>query len=177
MPRCPKPKDPKVDRFQPKPGDSAAVAAWRVRMETEQAKAISKERAATAECVNALARGRALVQLTVRGRLQALAVALWHALAHNVLCAVRLRAARLQAAVAQVACGAPIRGPRGPEGPVTPVHSRTKRQRSGIGSKRGHLRSQGQRIVRVERSAIEGHNGYSFTDSQRRRCWLREERN
>src|SRR5512142_659802 len=99
----PKPKDPKVDRFQPKPGDSAAVAAWRVRMGTEQAKAIYKERAATAECVNALARGRALVQLTVRGRLKALAVALWHALAHNVLCAVRLRAARLQAAVAQVA--------------------------------------------------------------------------
>jgi transposase len=99
----PKPKDPKVDRFQTKPGDSVAVAAWRVRMGTEQAKAISKERAATAECVNALARGRALVQLTVRGRLKALAVALWHALAHNVLCAVRLRAARLQAAVAQVA--------------------------------------------------------------------------
>src|SRR5512135_3209931 len=99
----PKPKDPKVDRFQPKPGDSAAVAAWRVRMGTEQAKAIYKERAATAECVNALARGRALVQLTVRGRLKALAVALWHALAHNILCAVRLRAARLQAAEAQVA--------------------------------------------------------------------------
>src|SRR5512146_1538625 len=99
----PKPKDPKVDRYQPKPTDSAAVAAWRVRMGTEQAKAISKERAATAECVNALARGRALVQLTVRGRLKALAVALWHALAHNVLCAVRLRAARLQAAVPQVA--------------------------------------------------------------------------
>jgi hypothetical protein len=96
-------KDPKVDRFQTKPGDSVAVAAWRVRMGTEQAKAIYKERAATAECVNALARGRALVQLTVRGRLKALAVALWHALAHNVLCAVRLRAAKLQAAVAQVA--------------------------------------------------------------------------
>jgi transposase len=99
----PKPKDPKVDRFQTKPGDSVAVAAWRVRMGTEQAKAIYKERAATAECVNALARGRALVQLTVRGRLKALAVALWHALAHNALCAVRLRAARLQAAEAQVA--------------------------------------------------------------------------
>jgi hypothetical protein len=99
----PKPKDPKADRFQPKPGDSAAVAAWRVRMGTEQAKAISKERAATAECVNAWARGRALVQLTVRGRLKTLPVALWHALAHNGLYAVRLRAARLQAAVAQVA--------------------------------------------------------------------------
>jgi transposase len=96
----PKPKDPKVDRYQPKPSDSEAVAAWRVRMATDQAKAIYKERAATAECVNALARGRALVMLTVRGRLKALAVALWHALAHNVLCAVRLRAAGLGAAVA-----------------------------------------------------------------------------
>jgi transposase len=99
----PKPKDPRVDRYQPKPSDSAAVAAWRQRMATEQAKVIYKERAAAAECVNALARGRALVQLTVRGRLKALAVALWHALAHNVLCAARLRAARPRAAVMQVA--------------------------------------------------------------------------
>ncbi len=73
----PKPKDPKVNRHEPKPSDSAAVAAWRQRMATDQAKAIYRERAATAECVNALARGRALVQLTVRGRIKALAVALW----------------------------------------------------------------------------------------------------
>ena len=52
----PKPKDPKVDRFAPKPGDSAAVAAWRQRMATDQAKVIYKDRAATAECINALAR-------------------------------------------------------------------------------------------------------------------------
>jgi transposase len=94
----PKPKDPKVDRYQPKPTDSAAVAAWRQRMATEQAKTIYKERAATAECVNALARGRGLVQLTVRGRLKARAVALWYALVHNVL-----RAATLRAGVAQAA--------------------------------------------------------------------------
>ena len=73
----PKPKDPQVDRHEPKPRDSAAGAAWRQRMATDQAKTLSKERAATAECVNALARGRGLVQLTVRGRLKALAVALW----------------------------------------------------------------------------------------------------
>ena len=58
----PKPKDPKVDRHAPKPGDSAAVAAWRQRMGTEQAKAIYKERAATAECVNALAAAEGLVR-------------------------------------------------------------------------------------------------------------------
>jgi transposase len=92
----PKPKDPQVDRHEPKPSDSAAVAAWRQRMATDQAKMIYKERAATAECVNALARGRGLVQLTVRGRLKALAVALWHALAHNILRGVALRAAVAQ---------------------------------------------------------------------------------
>jgi hypothetical protein len=46
-----KPKDPAVDRHAPRPGDSAAVAAWRRRMGTEEAKTIYKDRAATAECV------------------------------------------------------------------------------------------------------------------------------
>ncbi len=89
----PKPKDPKVDRHVPKPGDSAAVAAWRQRMGTDQAKEIYKERAATAECVNALARGRGLVCVWVRGVAKVKAIALWSALAHNLLCAARLRAA------------------------------------------------------------------------------------
>jgi transposase len=89
----PKPRGPEVDRYEPKPGDSAAVAAWRRRMATEQAKVIYKERAATAECVNALARGRGLVHLVVRGLAKVKAVALWHALAHNLLSAARLRAA------------------------------------------------------------------------------------
>ncbi len=89
----PKPKDPKVDRHAPKPGDSAAVAAWRQRMATEEAKAIYKERAATAECVNALARGRGLFRLLVRGLAKVKAIALWYALAHNLLRAAQLRAA------------------------------------------------------------------------------------
>jgi transposase len=89
----PKPKDPKVDRHAPKPGDSAAVAAWRVRMGTEQAKTIYKDRAATAECINALARGRGLIRVLVRGLAKVKAIALWYALAHNLLCAARLRAA------------------------------------------------------------------------------------
>ena len=89
----PKPKDPQVDRHAPKPGDGAAVAAWRERMGTEGAKAIYKERAATAECVNAQARGRGLLQLLVRGLAKVKAIALWHALAHNLLRAARLRAA------------------------------------------------------------------------------------
>ena len=89
----PKPKDPKVDRHAPKPGDSAAVSAWRVRRATDEAQAIDKERAATTECVNALARGRGLLRLLVRGLAKVKAIALWHALAQNLVRAARLRAA------------------------------------------------------------------------------------
>jgi transposase len=92
-----KPKDPKVDPYAPRPGDSAAVALWRQRMGTEEAKTIYKDRASTAECVNALARRRGLVQFVVRGLAKVRAVVLWHALAHNVL-----RTAALRAAVANV---------------------------------------------------------------------------
>lgn len=89
----PKPKDSRVDRHAARPGDSAAVAAWRRRMGTDRAKAIYKERAATAECVNAQARGRGLIRLLVRGAAKVKAVALWHALAHNLLRGASLRAA------------------------------------------------------------------------------------
>jgi transposase len=89
----PKPRDPQVDRHAPKPGDGAAVAAWRQRMGTDQAKAIYKERASTAECVTAQARGRGLLRLLVRGLAKVKAIALWHALAHNLPRAVSLRAA------------------------------------------------------------------------------------
>ena len=62
-------------------------------MGSAEAKAIYKERAATAECVNAQARNRGLYQLRVRGQLKARAIALWYALAHNLMRAVSLRAA------------------------------------------------------------------------------------
>ena len=39
-----------IDRYQPRPGDSPAVAAWRVRMGTEEAKAIYKNRARVRQC-------------------------------------------------------------------------------------------------------------------------------
>ncbi len=89
----PKPRDPKVDRYEPKPGDSEVVTAWRARMATDQAKVIYKDRAATAECVNALARGRGLLQFLVRGLAKVRAVALWHAVAHNMMRIATLRAA------------------------------------------------------------------------------------
>jgi hypothetical protein len=69
------------------------VAAWRQRMASAEAQAIYKDRAATAECVNALARNRGLRQLLVRGVARVKAIALWYAIAHNLLWAVSLRAA------------------------------------------------------------------------------------
>ena len=88
-----KPKDPKGDRHAPSPRDSERVAEWRQRMGTEEAKTIYKDRAATAECVNALARRRGLLQFLVRGVSKVRTIALWHALAHNVLRMGTLRAA------------------------------------------------------------------------------------
>lgn len=82
------------DPHRPRPRDSAAVAAWRVRMGTPEAKKIYPERAASAECVNAIARNRGLTAFRVRGLAKARAVVLWFALAHNLLRAVALRAAR-----------------------------------------------------------------------------------
>jgi transposase len=88
----PEPKDKGRARHEPRPGDSAAVAAWRRRMGTDEAKEIYKDRASTAECVNAQARNRGLWRLLVRGVAKVKAVALWFAIAHNVVCGARLRA-------------------------------------------------------------------------------------
>jgi transposase len=80
----PEPKDPDRDRHVPLPEDSPAIAAWRRRMETQGAKEIYKQRAATVELANAQARNHGLTRLLVRGARKALAVALWQAIAHNV---------------------------------------------------------------------------------------------
>jgi hypothetical protein len=80
------------DPYQPLPGDSEAIAAWRRRMGTAEAKEIYKERAATAECVNAISRNRGLHQFLVRGLQKVRTVVLWFALAHNLMRAVALRA-------------------------------------------------------------------------------------
>jgi hypothetical protein len=79
------PRDPARDPHVAQPDDAPEVAAWRERMGTPQAKAIYKERAATAECVNAHSRNRGLQQLPVRGLGKALAIMLWHALAQNLM--------------------------------------------------------------------------------------------
>jgi transposase len=81
----PKPKDPGTAPYVAKADDSKAVGAWRERMGSNEAKEIYKERAATAECVNALARERGLIRLRVRGKAKVRCVLLLHALAHNLM--------------------------------------------------------------------------------------------
>jgi transposase len=100
----PAPKDAKVDRYAAHAGDSAEIIRWRARMGSEEGKEIYKQRASTAECVNAQARNRGLLRLLVRGQRKVKAVALWFAIAHNVVCGSRLRVeAMLRAQVALAA--------------------------------------------------------------------------
>jgi transposase len=74
-----------VSEFDPKPGDSPAVAQWRARMNTETAREVYRQRAATAECVNALARNRGLLRMPVRGLARVGCVVGLFVLAHNLM--------------------------------------------------------------------------------------------
>lgn len=89
--KCPGGGDPHTRREQ----ESQVVGDWRERMGTEEAKEIYQDRAATAECVNAIARNRGLQQFRVRGLIKVKAILLWHALAHNLTRAFALRGTRL----------------------------------------------------------------------------------
>ena len=72
--------------LEPKPGDGEAVLAWKRRMASAEGKEIYRQRAATSETVNADLRSyRGLTQITVRGLSKIKCVALWCALAYNVL--------------------------------------------------------------------------------------------
>jgi transposase len=71
--------------------DGPGVRAWKQRMVTEEAKEKYKDRAATVEWANALARIRRLYQFIVRGMRKARAVLLWYALAHNLIQTVKLQ--------------------------------------------------------------------------------------
>ena len=80
------PRGDSREKTEPRPGDSPAVADWRVRMGTDEAKAIYRERAATAECVNAQFRSRhGLYQFVVRGLAKVTCVVLWMVITHNLL--------------------------------------------------------------------------------------------
>jgi transposase len=74
------------NRFDRRPTDTDAVAEWRRRMNTEAAEQIYKQRASTSETVNAdLRTYRGMSPFKVRGIAKATCVALWSALAYNIL--------------------------------------------------------------------------------------------
>ena len=80
-----------IDPLAAQPRDSAAIAEYRQRMASAQGQAIYRQRAATAETVNAdLKTWRGLNRLLVRGLGKVLTVALWSALTYNLLRAIRM---------------------------------------------------------------------------------------
>lgn len=91
-------KDKEGRPLEPKQAEGPDITAWRERMKTEQAQAIYRERAATIECVNALARNRGLQQFRVRGLVKVYAVVLLFVLAHNLMRAESLQRERAQQA-------------------------------------------------------------------------------
>jgi hypothetical protein len=82
----PKARKAGVDPHQPRKTDSPAVIAWRTRVATDQAKTLYKQRAATCETANAETKTcRGLDQVLVRGMNKVRCVALWSALAYNLI--------------------------------------------------------------------------------------------
>ena len=89
---APVPRRPGSDDPVPvQPTDSPAVAAWRARMQTDEAKQQYRYRGAIAERINADARThRTLGRILVRGLPKVQAWVLWVALAHNLLRSMEL---------------------------------------------------------------------------------------
>ena len=76
--------------YAPQRGDGPGLAAWRRIMPTPAAQLVYAARGRI-ECLMAQMRQRGLRQFLVRGSAKVRCVVLWHALAHNLLCAARLR--------------------------------------------------------------------------------------
>ena len=82
----PEPKKEGQDRFAPRKDDSPAATEWRRRMATAEARQVYRSRASTCETVNAdLKTHRGLGRLLVRGTGKVLCIALWSALAYNLM--------------------------------------------------------------------------------------------
>jgi len=73
------------------------VQAWRARMDSEEGHSVFRRRKLI-ERLNAHFKNRGFDRLTVTGRLKTQAVALWHALANNLMLAHRLRTPAAQPA-------------------------------------------------------------------------------
>lgn len=82
----PEPRKAGVDAHAPKATDSEAVAEWRQRMGTDAAEAVYEQRGATIETINGeLKSYRGLGRLVVRGLKKVQCLALWSALAYNIV--------------------------------------------------------------------------------------------
>ena len=82
----PAPRKEDQDRYAPRQDDSPAVVQWRQRMNTPEAQEMYDMRGSTSETVNAdMVRHRGLGHLLVRGTGKVLSVALWSALAYNLM--------------------------------------------------------------------------------------------
>jgi transposase len=85
-PKPPRNKEQRASAYEPRRDDSPAVAEWRMRMGSEAGQAVYRLRAATSETVNAELRAyRSLDRMLVRGMAKVRCVALWAALAYNVV--------------------------------------------------------------------------------------------
>lgn len=74
------------DRYARRQEDSEAVAQWRARMNSEPAKEVYQQRASTSETINAEVRTyRGMSPFGVRGIVKTTCVALWSALAYNLM--------------------------------------------------------------------------------------------
>jgi transposase len=81
-----KPKNPEHDPHEPKPEDTPAYAELRLRMKTPEAKRIYTERGALIETINAdLREHRDLRAFLVRGLAKTRTVAIWLAIAYNLM--------------------------------------------------------------------------------------------
>lgn len=78
-----KPRTQGIEPTQVRDTDTEAIAAWRMRMASDEGKTIYKQRAATAELINAHARRRGLQQFLVRGIERVRSVVLLHAITQN----------------------------------------------------------------------------------------------
>ena len=91
--RPPRTTTSKREKATPRNDDTEEVEAWRKRMDTDDAQAIYRLRAATAEWANAQLRQHGLLRFSVRGLAHVRTVAVLAVITHNLLRWIALRAA------------------------------------------------------------------------------------
>jgi transposase len=85
-PKPPRNKQERGSEYEPRPGESQVIKDWRERMGSDEGQEIYKQRASTSETVNGdLRTHRGMGRMLVRGLKKAKCVALWCALAYNVM--------------------------------------------------------------------------------------------